>query len=47
MLLLRTARRKPWDGAQFWGCSAYPRCTHISQLDAFPDASLAALERRR
>lgn len=46
-LVLRTAHRKPYDGAQFWGCSAYPRCRHLSQLDEFPEASLAAMSRRR
>jgi hypothetical protein len=46
-LVLRTAHRKPYDGAQFWGCSTYPRCRHLSQLDEFPEASLAAMGRRR
>jgi ssDNA-binding Zn-finger/Zn-ribbon topoisomerase 1 len=25
-MVLRTARRGPRAGSQFWGCSAYPKC---------------------
>jgi restriction system protein len=46
-LVVRTAHRKPWDGAQFWGCSNYPRCRHIAQLSEFPDAAIPAPYRAR
>jgi hypothetical protein len=26
-MILRTARRRPWKGQKFWGCSRYPDCT--------------------
>ncbi len=25
-MVLRTARRGPWTGQQFWGCKGYPQC---------------------
>lgn len=31
-MVLRTARRRPNIGSQFWGCSAYPRCRQTSDL---------------
>ena len=32
-MALRTARKGPNAGAQFWGCSAYPECKGIRNLD--------------
>jgi four helix bundle suffix protein len=33
-LVLRTARKGPRAGSQFWGCSAYPQCKGTLPLDA-------------
>jgi ssDNA-binding Zn-finger/Zn-ribbon topoisomerase 1 len=35
-MVLRTARKGPRSGSQFWGCSGYPGCTtpafdHVEQ----------------
>jgi len=32
-LVLRTARKGPQAGSQFWGCSAYPACKGTRPLD--------------
>jgi len=29
----RTARKGPYAGKQFWGCTGYPRCKHIVNID--------------
>jgi len=33
LLTLRTARKGPNAGAQFWGCSGYPQCRGVIKLD--------------
>jgi predicted RNA-binding Zn-ribbon protein involved in translation (DUF1610 family) len=33
-MVLRTAKRGPNQGGQFWGCSEYPRCRGIVQIEA-------------
>jgi len=35
-LALRTAKKGPHAGSQFWGCSAYPQCKGTRKLDS-PD----------
>ena len=32
-MVVRTARKGPQAGAQFWGCSAYPQCKSTQALD--------------
>jgi len=32
-MVVRTARQGRWAGSQFWGCSAYPECTGILELE--------------
>jgi four helix bundle suffix protein len=32
-MALRTARKGPHTGSQFWGCSAYPNCKGTKKLD--------------
>ncbi len=38
-MALRTARKGPGAGSQFWGCSAYPKCRAAFGLDDLPDQS--------
>ena len=33
-LVLRTAKRGPYTGNQFYGCSNYPKCHYTKQLDS-------------
>ena len=33
-MALRTARKGPHAGSQFWGCSGYPECKGTRPLDA-------------
>jgi four helix bundle suffix protein len=33
-LILRTARKGPRAGSQFWGCSGYPECKGVRPLEA-------------
>ena len=37
-MVLRTARRGPNAGNQFWGCDSYPNCREILALEDGPDA---------
>lgn len=31
-MVKRTAKRSPYTGIEFWGCSAYPNCNGIRQI---------------
>lgn len=43
-MVLRTARRGPGAGKEFWGCSGYPRCRFTMPLsNGQPRAELAAV----
>ena len=33
----RTARKGPWTGRKFYGCSSYPRCKETKQIDPTAD----------
>ncbi len=33
VMVLRTARKGPRTGSQFWGCSGYPECKGVRMLD--------------
>ena len=45
-LRIRTAKRKGYNGRQFWGCSRYPACTNLQELDAYPEAAYRQIARR-
>jgi hypothetical protein len=40
-MVLRTAKRGPQTGAQFYGCSSFPRCRHVAALDSVPRSEQA------
>jgi restriction system protein len=33
-MVIRTSRRGPHAGSQFWGCSRYPACSHVIHISA-------------
>ena len=35
-LVLRTARKGPQAGKQFWGCSNFPQCRFVKQVESTP-----------
>ncbi len=35
-MILRTAKKGKMAGSQFWGCSAYPNCQKIVQVENPP-----------
>ncbi len=47
-LAIRTAKKKPYNGAQFWGCPRYELCGQsVLPLDRFPRAAYAAATRKK
>jgi hypothetical protein len=39
-MVVRRAKRKIYNGAEFWGCARYPACTGLQRLEDFPEAAL-------
>lgn len=37
VLVLRTAKKGEWTGRKFWGCSNYPQCKFIENIDFPPE----------
>jgi ribosomal protein L37AE/L43A len=47
-LVIRTAKKPRYNGAQFWGCSRHPSCPQkVIPLGTYPRAAYAAVTRKK